>query len=321
MKFISVALAALVWLSVSGSAAAEPPSTIRIGHFANITHAHGVIANQLSFENSGWFEARLKVPVSWSVYNAGPSAMEALLSGSIDATYVGPNPAINAFLRSSKKRLRVIAGAVRGGSALVVQSGRGLRSPDSFRGLKIATPQLGNTQDVAARAWFKDGGLNVTLTGGDVNIVPVENPEQLPLFKAKTIDGAWTVEPWVSRLEDEGGGELVVNEPDAVTTILVVSEEFAQKSPELVAALVKAHSDLGDWIKANPARAQAKFNSGLARIMGRPMPETLLTSSWSRISFSDSITDGDLSVFLDRAQRVGLLKNAGSVSGIVWRPE
>ncbi len=324
MKLRTTALVSLVWFLVSLRAVADTGVAIRpvrMGHFANITHAHGVIAHQLSFEKRGWFEDKLGTPITWSVYNAGPSAMEALLAGSIDATYIGPNPALNAFLRSNRKRLRVVSGAVRGGSGLVVQSGRELSTPASFRGLTVATPQFGNTQDVSARAWFKDGGLKVGFTGGDINIVPIENPESLSLFKSKKVDGAWTVEPWLSRLEDEGGGELVVDESDAITTLLVVSEEFIKKSPLLVAKLIKAHSDLGAWIKEDQVRAQVVFNSGIARIMGRPMSETLLKRSWSRISFSDSITDEDLSIFLGRAQRVGFLKNAGSLSGMVWHPE
>src|SRR5262249_44070321 len=166
------------------------------------------------------------VTVQWFVYNAGPSAIEAILAKSIDLTYVGPNPAINAYAKSRGEEVRIIAGAANGGSALVVQGGSSLKGPADFRGKRIATPQLGNTQDVAARSWLVAGGLHITQMGGDAQVVPTTNPDQLLLFKQKQLDGVWTVEPWVSLLETEAGGKALVEEPDAITTVLAARREF-----------------------------------------------------------------------------------------------
>src|SRR3954469_19084119 len=170
---------------VSHSAIAQEKTTIRFGHFPNITHAQGVIAHALSRQGKGWFEERLgpNVEIQWFTYNAGPSAMEAIFAGSLDVTYVGPGPALNANLKSNGEEIRVIAGAANAGAALVVKPDSPIKTPADFRGKKIATPQLGNTQDISCRAWLKSNGINVTQTGGDAMIVPTNNPDQLALFQ------------------------------------------------------------------------------------------------------------------------------------------
>ena len=186
------------------------------------------MAHHLTRHGRGWFEQRLGpgVKIEWFVYNAGPSAMEAILANSIDLTYVGPNPAINAYAKSRGREIRIVAGAANGGAALVVQPDSQLKVASDFRGKRIATPQLGNTQDVAARAWLAAGGLRITQTGGDAHVIPTSNPDQLVLFKQKQLDAVWTVEPWVSRLEMEARATVLLEEPDAVTTVLVTSVKF-----------------------------------------------------------------------------------------------
>lgn len=146
----------------------------------------------------GWFEQRLgaDVKIRWFVSNAGPSAMEAIFAKSIDLTYVGPNPAINAHLKSGGEEIRIVAGACSGGAALVVQADGRIKTDADFRGKKVATPQFGNTQDVAARAWLHSKGYRVTMTGGDVLVLPTANADQLALFKKGDLDAVWTVEPW-----------------------------------------------------------------------------------------------------------------------------
>ena len=172
-------LVSALFLLFVGPAHAE--STLRVGHFPNITHIQALVAHNLSRQGKGWFEQRLGpgVTVHWFVYNAGPSAMEAIFASTIDLTYVGPNPAINAYAKSRGEEVRIIAGAVNGGAALIVQPDLQLRTAADFRGRKIATPQLGNTQDVAARAWLAAGGLKITQTGGEAQVLPTANPDQL----------------------------------------------------------------------------------------------------------------------------------------------
>src|SRR6266851_3234815 len=191
---LSILLTALTAVSVSAE------TKIRVGHFPNITHAQGVIAHALSRQGKGWFEERLSADtkIEWFVYNAGPSAMEAIFAKSIDLTYVGSGPALNAYTKSNGQEIRLITGAANGGSGLVVQPDQNLNAAVDFRGKKIATPQLGNTQDISCRAWLSEGGLKITQLGGDAQVIPTQNPDQLGLFKAKKIDAVWTVEPWLT---------------------------------------------------------------------------------------------------------------------------
>src|SRR5947209_7308176 len=208
--------------------AANADTIVRIGHFPNITHAQGIVGHALTRQGKGWFEQRLGpgIKIEWFVYNAGPSAMEAIFAKSIDLTYVGSAPALNAYSKANGEEIRIIAGAANGGAGLVVQPDQNLSSPADFRGKKIATPQLGNTQDASCRAWLINGGLKVTQLGGDAQVLPTANPDQLGLFQQKKIDAVWTVEPWVSRLEREAGGRVLVEESDSNTTVLVSSVKF-----------------------------------------------------------------------------------------------
>src|SRR5712692_46662 len=181
MKLQTIAALISATILCANSASAEEKVTIRFGHFPNITHAQGVIAHALSRQGKGWFEQRLgpNIEIQWYTYNAGPSAMEAIFAGSLDLTYVGQGPALNAHFKSEGQEIRVISGAASGGAALVVKSDSSIKTPADFRGKKIATPQLGNTQDISCRAWLKAQGFRITQTGGDVIVLPIANPDQL----------------------------------------------------------------------------------------------------------------------------------------------
>ena len=290
---------------------------LRIGHFPNVTHAQALIAHGMSRQGKGWFEARLKVPVEWYTYNAGPSAMEALLAGSIDIAYVGPNPALNLYLKSKGRALKVIAGSAHGGAGLVVRPNQGFVDAHSLKGKRIATPQFGNTQDVAARAWFKNQGVAVTQTGGEVFIIPTEGPDQLTLFMQGDLDGVWAVEPWLSRLVLEAGAQVLVDEKKALTTVVVASSQALSERRALVAAFVKAHAELSQWIIDHPAEAKQHVLQELKAISGRELSAALIDSSWARLSFQSSVTAGEFQEFVARAQQVGFLKGAGDVQTLV----
>ena len=204
-------------------AAAAEKVVLQVGHFPNISHAQALVAHQLSRQGKGWFEERLgsDVELKWRLFNAGPSAMESMFAGAVDITYVGPNPAINAFAKTRGRDIKILAGSADGGAALVVNPNLKIAKPSDFKGKKIGTPQLGNTQDVACRAWLIENGMKVKLTSGDAQVIATANPEQLPLFKQGELDAVWTVEPWVTRLEKEAGGKIFLEQKEAVTTILV----------------------------------------------------------------------------------------------------
>ncbi len=322
MVVLASILMSFSFFANSAAAATAAQTTLRFGHFPNITHIQGLVAHALSRAGKGWFEQRLgpDVKIEWYVYNAGPSAMEAVFAKSIDVTYVGPNPAINAYFKSAGQEVRVIAGAVNGGSALVVQGDSALKTAADFKGKKIATPQFGNTQDVAARAWLKAGGLRVTQTGGDAQVLPTANPDQLLLFKQKQLDAVWTVEPWISRLVQDAGGKVLVDDRDAITTILVARADFLDKKRELVRKLVAAHRELTDWIKTNPEEAQRIAREELdAETRAKFTPE-LVSSSFKGIVLTSDVSLDALKKFIVSAQSVGFLRNAPDVSRLVEAP-
>jgi NitT/TauT family transport system substrate-binding protein len=236
--------------------------------------------------------------------------MEAIFAGSIDLTYVGPNPALNAYIRSRGDEIRVLAGAAEGGAALVVQGDGRIAVPADFRGRKLATPQLGNTQDVAARAWLVKQGFKVTLTGGDVSVIPTANADQLPLFLQGRLDAVWTVEPWVSRLELEAGGRVFLEQTDAVTTVLVTSVKLLQSHPGLVGKFRAAHVELTAWVNAHPDGARALVRAGLSAELRREMSNAIITSAWRRLKFTDTVTPAQFSALVGDAQSVGFLRDA-----------
>src|SRR3954463_2544856 len=261
MKTIWLLLALLVPVWISANA----ETVLRVGHFPNITHAQGLVAHNLSRQGKGWFEERLGsgTRIEWFVYNAGPSAMEAIFAQSIDLTYVGPGPALNAYTKSNGAEVRLIAGSANGGAGLVVQPDQNLKAAGDFRGKKIATPQLGNTQDISCRAWLIAGGLKITQLGGDAQVLPTQNPDQISLFKQKKVDAVWTVEPWVSRLERESNGKILVDERDVATTVLISSAKFLGQQRDLANKLWQAHRELTDWILKNPDEAQKMIKAEL----------------------------------------------------------
>jgi NitT/TauT family transport system substrate-binding protein len=305
-----------------GSLPAFAKTTLRVGHFPNITHVQGLVAHGLSRQGKGWFEERLgnDVTIEWFVYNAGPSAMEAIFARSIDLTYVGPGPALNAYAKSRGEETRVVAGAVNGGSALVVQPDSNLKTAADFRGKKIATPQLGNTQDVAARSWLVAGGLKITQMGGDAQVVPTSNPDQLLLFKQKQLDAVWTVEPWVSLLETEAGGKVLVEEPDAITTVLVARAEVLKTQKELIAKFVTAHKQLTDWIKANPGEAQRLAREELMAETRAAVSADLMARGWKRIVLTNDVSSEALGKAVAGAQAAGFLRDAPDLSRLLEKP-
>lgn len=302
---------------VTGSA-----KTLRVGHFPNVTHVQGLVAHALSRQGKGWFEQRLgpDVTIDWYVFNAGPSAIEAIFARSIDITYVGPNPAINGFVKSNGQEIRVIAGALEGGSGLVVQPDLPLKTVADFKGKKIATPQFGNTQDVSARAWLVAGGLKVTQTGGDAQVLPTANPDQLALFKTKQIDAVWTVEPWISRLELEAGGKLLVDEPNVITTVLVTNVRLMETDRDLLHKFVLAQRELTDWIKAHPEEAQKLVQEELDAETHTHTPAELIAHAWPRIVLTDTISQQSIERFLASAQSVGFLRGTADLAHLIELP-
>ena len=313
-------------LSISLALATAAPlwaeTKVRAGHFPNVTHVQGLVAHALSRQGKGWFEERIGpgTKIEWFVYNAGPSAMEALFAKSIELTYVGPGPALNAYTKSNGDEIRLIGGAANGGAALVVQPDQNLKTPGDFRGKKIATPQLGNTQDISCRAWLVAGGLKITQLGGHAQVIPTQNPDQLALFREKKIDAVWTVEPWVSRIEMEARGKVIVEEPETATTVLVSSAKFLSEQRDLVRKFVQANAELTDWILKNAAEAQRLVMAELLAETKSDMTPELIEHAWKRIVFSAEIPRASVEKFAQNSVRSGFIKAAPDLSRLFEKP-
>ncbi len=306
--------------TASGQSAAAPVSdaeTLRLGYFPNVTHAAAVLGVK-----EGTFQDALgTTKLETSTFNAGPAAIEALLSGAIDATFIGPNPAINAFVKSNGDAVRIVAGATDNGAALVVKPE--ISGPADLEGKTLATPQLGGTQDVALRKWLLDNGLKVQTTGGnDVDIVNQENSQTLDLFKTGEIDGAWLPEPWASRLVLEAGAKTLVDEktlwPDEKfqTTILISSRQFLQDHPGTVQALIKGEIDQIDAINTDPVKARTDLNAAIGELTGKPLADTTIQAAFANIEPTWDPLAGTLNTIAQHGVEAGTLSQAPDLAGI-----
>ena len=303
-------------------AGAEQKTVIRFGHFPNITHAQAVIAHALSRQGKGWFEERLgpNVEIQWFTYNAGPSAMEAIFAGSLDVTYVGPGPALNAHFKSNGQEIRVISGAANAGAALVVKADSPIKNPADFRGKKIATPQLGNTQDISCRAWLKAHGFNVTLTGGDVLVIPTANPDQLALLQKGSVDAVWTVEPWVTRLEREAKARVFLEDKDTITTWLVSSVKFLRDRHDLAKKIAEVNVELTKWIQEHESEAQKLLIEELKAETRADFPPDAVAQAWKRIHFTSEISRELIAKSVQDGKDVGFLKGSTDTSKLIESP-
>jgi NitT/TauT family transport system substrate-binding protein len=283
------------------------PVTLRLGYFPNVTHASAIVGVE-----KGILAEKLGpgVKLQTSTFNAGPAAVEALFSDSLDATYIGPNPTVNAHSRSKGEAVRVIAGAASGGVALVVKPA--ISGVEDLRGKKIATPQLGNTQDVALRYWLKEKGLTTTKEGGgDVSIVPQENSQTVDTFKSGAIDGAWVPEPFVSRLVN-AGGKVLLDEKDLwpdgkfVITNLIVSTKFLKAHPDVVKRLVEGQVAANEYLHTNVDEAQQAISDHIKKLSGTALDLNLIKQSWQTLEFLNDPIPSSLKVGLDHAVAVGL---------------
>jgi NitT/TauT family transport system substrate-binding protein len=313
---IAVVGAVIIGLHESG---AEDRMIVRFGHFPNVTHAQGLIAHAFSREGKGWFEQRLgpNVEVQWYTYNAGPSAMEAIFAGSIDLTYVGTGPALNAHFKAKGEEIRVIAGAANGGAALVVKPDGPIKSAADFRGRRIATPQMGNTQDIACRAWLKAQGFRVTQTGGDVLVIPTANPDQLGLFQSGGVDGVWTVEPWVTRLEKDAKAKVFLEDKDCITTWLVSSVKFLKDHKDVAKKIVEANNELTQWIKDHPADAQKMLVAELKAETRTEVPADSITHSLTRIELTTEVSPALVQKAVKDAQDTGFIKGDANTARLI----
>jgi NitT/TauT family transport system substrate-binding protein len=284
--------------------------SVKIGYFGNLTHGTALVGME-----KGFFQKELgATKVVPAVFNAGPSEIEALNSGSIDIGWIGPSPAINGYTKSGGKNLRIIGGSASGGVKLVVNPDR-IKSLKDVKGKRIATPQLGNTQDVAFLNWAAEQGWKVDPQSGkgDVTVVRSDNKVTPDAFKAGSVDGAWVPEPTASKLVAEGGKELLDEAtlwPDEkfVITNIIVRQEFLRKHPKVVEAVLKGSVATNKWINANPDAAKEAANTLLEKETGKALPAEVLDPAWKSIRFTDDPLASTLSTEAEHAVKAGLLE-------------
>ncbi|MDQ0632886.1 NitT/TauT family transport system substrate-binding protein [Arthrobacter pascens] len=303
----------------ANNAAAE----LKLGYFANVTHAPALVGLSKGFLQDALGSTKL----STQVFNAGPAAIEALNAGAIDAAYVGPNPAINSFVKSQGESVSIIAGAAAGGAQLVVRPT--INSAADLKGKTLATPQLGGTQDVALRAWLTSQGYKTNVDGsGDVAINPTDNAQTLKLFQDGKLDGAWLPEPWASRLVLQAGAKVLVDEKDLwdgslsgkpgefPTTILIVNKKFAAEHPDTVKALLKGHAKSVDWLNTAPAAEKTSvLNAALQESAGAALPADVIDRSLKNIVFTVDPLAGTYPKLLKDGVTAGTTKQA-DINGI-----
>jgi NitT/TauT family transport system substrate-binding protein len=314
LRLLAIAAAVIVLgacgQNVSSAAPSDDqPLTLRLGYFPNLTHAPALVGIK-----KGYFASALgsNVTIETHTFNAGGDAITAILSNSIDATFVGPSPTTNAFVQSHGEAVRVIAGSTSGGALLVVRPG--ITSVAQLKGKKIADPQLGATQDVALRWFLKNNGFATdTLGGGDVSILPQDNAQTLTAFKQGQIDGAWVPEPWASRLVVEGKGKILVDERDLwpqgqfVTTNLIVRTDFLQAHPKRIKALLEGLYQAIAYLNSNPSDAQTLTNGAVSEITGKALANGVVAAAWPHMTFTLDPLAATLKVSADHAHAVGLV--------------
>lgn len=325
MKFKTGVMLLVLVLAMTACGGGRPGATsgsavtMRVGYFPNITHSQALIGVA-----RGDFQKALgpDVTLDVKVFNAGPSAIEAMFAGQLDLSYIGPNPAINGYVKSNGQALRIVAGATSGGAAFIVRPQANITTPADLAGKKLASPQLGNTQDVALRAYLAAQGLKLAEKGGNVQVIPTDNPQILDLFKQGQIDGAWVPEPWASRLVVEGGGKLFLDERDLwpggdfVTAHIIVSTQFLQAHPDLVEAWLRAHVEITQWELANPEQARQLANDEIKRLTGKALPAQVLDSAWTRMRVTYDPISTSLIQSAQSAYAAGFLTQKPDLTGI-----
>jgi NitT/TauT family transport system substrate-binding protein len=266
--------------------ASEPPAVVRVGYFANLTHAQAV----LGVASGDYARAVAPAKLETKVFNAGPSVIEALFAKEIDVAYVGPGPAISAHVKSRGQGVRVLAGAAANGVVIVVRKDSGIHALPELAGKRIGTPQLGNTQDISARHYFSSVLHETDLS----HVVPVENAEQAGMFARGQLDAAWVPEPWGQRLVQESGASILAEEKDLwpdkefVLTLVVTTPEFLAAHPDVIEHLLAAHRAWTRKLSEAPQSYVDQLGDALFALTSKRLPAGVIGPALGRVKFTDS---------------------------------
>ena len=299
---------------------ARDPEEVRLGYAPNLTHAQALVGLA-----RGDFERAIPPPyrLAATPFNAGPAMIEALFAGELDLAYLGPIPAINGFVQSEGRAIRIISGSASGGSGLVVRRGSGIESERDLAGRAIAVPQFGGTQDVALRSYLARRGLRTTERGGTVRVLSVPNSESLTLFKKGQLDAAMVPEPWIERLVREAGGRFLVDERTLwpggryATTVIVARREFLEKHPELVRRILDAHVRITEFVTAQPADSVTLNGKQVRAVMGRALPRPIVEAGLARVESTVDPLPATVEAYGEQEWRLGYLKREPALRGIM----
>ena len=299
--------------------AGKPPTVVRLGHFANVTHAQALVGVARGDFQKALGQSKLDV----KIFNAGPSVIEAIFAEELDLAYIGPGPAINGYAKSNGAAVRIISGSAANGVGIVVRPDSGIEKLEALAGKRIATPQLGNTQDLSAKHYLtKTLGLQLKKDGGDTDVVPIANADQLGLFKSGQIDAAWAPEPWASRLVHEANGKLIADEKDLwpdkrfCTVVLLASTKFLKEHPQTAEAFRKAHAEVTAWINANRQEAAELANKELNRLTSKALAPAVLADSFARTEFTTDPLMETVQEFAVWSRDLGFAKEAPDLKGL-----
>jgi len=320
----AVAVAAAVAMIAFGTSASNssPENTVRVAFFPNLGHSIAIVGTE-----KGIFAEKLdnQTVIETRLFDSGPQVIESIFANEIDLAYVGPGPAINGFLKSDGKALKILAGAASGGVSLVIHPNSKIESVDDFSGKRIAAPQIGNTQDISLRNYLYQNNLKPAEKGGSVYVINVVNPDIFTLFSKGELDAAWVPEPWATRLVQQLGGIRLFQEKDLwpdqkfSSAELIVRSEFLEKHPDIVQKWVEAHVQTSDWINEHPAETKLIFNDFLKKKTGKTLPSEILNDAFSNLQITSDPIESSINTFAERANSLGYLGREGySLEGIFY---
>ena len=320
----AVAVAVAVAMIAFGTSASNssPENTVRVAFFPNLGHSIAIVGTE-----KGIFAEKLgnQTVIETRLFDSGPQVIESIFANEIDLAYVGPGPAINGFLKSDGKALKILAGAASGGVSLVIHPNSKIESVADFPGKRIAAPQIGNTQDISLRNYLYQNNLKPAEKGGSVYVINVVNPDIFTLFSKGELDAAWVPEPWATRLVQQLGGIRLFQEKDLwpdqkfSSAELIVRSEFLEKHPDIVQKWVEAHVQTSDWINEHPAETKLIFNDFLKKKTGKTFPSEILNEAFSNLQITSDPIESSINTFAERANSLGYLGREGySLEGIFY---
>ena len=319
---IAIAVAVAVVALGTQSTNHEQENMVRVAFFPNIGHSIAIVGMEREIFSE---KVGNQTTIKTRIFDSGPQVIEAMFASEIDLAYVGPGPAINGFLKSNGKSLKILAGAASGGVSLVVNPHSNIKSVSDFSGKRIAAPQIGNTQDVSLRSFLYQNNLKPAEKGGTVYVINVVNPDIFTLFSKGELDAAWVPEPWATRLVQQLDGTRLFQEKDLwpdqkfSSAVLIVRSEFLEKHPDIVQKWVEAHVQTSEWINEHRAETEIIYNDFLKKHTGKTLPPEILHEAFSNLQITSDPIESSIYSFAERANTLGYLGREGySLEGIFY---